>query len=85
MTDWIKVEDRLPPPDENLGYGNSTYGFLTESGNVLASDGLRVFVARLTRSEEGETIWRHWGRDADDIDGKVTHWRPLPELPEDMR
>ncbi len=63
---WISVEDRKNLPEEEV--------------DVLFTDGVEIFKGtRITHFEEEEDYWRSV---SDYPIDNVTHWMPLPKLPE---
>ena len=85
--EWISVEDRLPE-----GRGEIYAEGLEDSATVLAActmpDGRREYgLAIYVRDHElaGDDGWSGIIDEIEEIDGrrvKVTHWMPLPEMPE---
>lgn len=67
MNTWISVKDRLP--EETQAYGGYT-------DDVLCTNGHSVFVAFLARTS-GYPTWY-----CGDSHMHVTHWMPLPSMPE---
>lgn len=79
---WLDVRDAEPALD------GEDYGYRVESRPVLATDGLCVQVALLSRyrHEDGrpgltrDRDWHVLGPDGYRFDN-VTHWQPLPKVP----
>lgn len=72
---WTKCTDSMPP-------AHHSYRVLQRSETVLATDGKSIWMAYI--SNLGDAEWETWvidGRDGYSIDHTVTHWMPLPELP----
>lgn len=68
QTDWISVEDKLPPED---------------IGDVLYTDGIKVSKGWYCHKKNQWFVDRWYGScDFDDNDDKsITHWMPLPKPP----
>lgn len=73
---WISVDDRLPEIDRDFGTGRNSIC-------VLISDGKNCWVGYLRAHRHGEhpPQWQIKGRD-EIARGPITHWMPLPSLPE---
>lgn len=68
MSEWISVNDRMPEQKlVVLGYCQKTK---------------KAFVGYCW---DGEKYWKHIGASGAEysVRSKVTHWMPIPELPED--
>lgn len=73
--EWHPWPEHAPPPD---------VWYPSHSCDVLISDGKKVYIGYLVKSDEPELwrdAWRLQGRDSYAIDG-ITHWAELPNLPE---
>ncbi len=68
MQNWIKCSERMPAINTD----------------VMVSDGKVVGMAACRRGRKGDKYFPvvHSGNDWDTL-GDVTHWQPLPELPND--
>lgn len=78
---WISVKEQKPPV--NVWIMIFTYGTLDKAGN---KDPYPPYVVNFTEYESEE----EFSGDANggccrlhDVDGKITHWMPLPEEPKD--
>lgn len=81
-TKWISVKDRLPEvsgqyivccDDSACSYGE---GIWYQSGVVVCAEvDVGIVGGICWEWREGSTIY--------DLDGVITHWMPLPELPEE--
>jgi len=73
---WISVEDRLPEPEVMVLATVSGYdGILTlerrwETCNSMMESEFKDFL-----------YWDWVDNDGQDLEGLVSHWMPLPELP----
>ena len=74
--EWISVKDRLPElTHKAIGLG------ISEAVAVLHSEGVKPFIDHVYQYD-GQSV--HWYLEEDtDYPGHVTHWFPLPELPEE--
>jgi hypothetical protein len=53
---------------------------------VLVVAGKRIYHAYCKKDEPEDPVrWYIEGRDGYGIDGLVTHWQPLPELPNELQ
>ena len=76
--EWISVEHELPPIDSELcydGYEKSVEVLLFYIGS------LSHVVTGFYHVWDKENHWTISGRDGYSIEGKVTHWMPLPDPP----
>jgi hypothetical protein len=64
---WVSVENKKILPE------------ILE--NVLMTDGDRVYKGYRMPNFIGELECSHWYNDGDSLIEDVTHWMPLPELP----
>jgi len=71
---WISVKDKLPDLPETEFDSDPTY-----SQNVLITNGKRIIIGWLLRRDY-HLFWR--SDDPKDMEKEITHWMPLPELPE---
>lgn len=76
LGDWISVKDRLP--DKGVPV---LVAYLNYNNEELQGDGV---AAQLY----GPECWYWWEGSKEDSDDevrvKITHWRPLPQLPEEV-
>lgn len=73
LTSWTKVEDRLPKY-------NGRYNVVCNVHCELVGGFREVRTYFFERNDSKRTF--HWAIPDDDI-VTITHWRDLPELPED--
>ena len=67
---WISVEDRLPSETSNV------VGFIEGSdGKSIAIEQIKCYICPEYKFVIWETL------DDEDVEGWVTHWMPMPELP----
>lgn len=81
VNQWISVKDRLPELDQEvLVYAvGKVDGFIGHHVYALCNR----FVQRIFLSAPGHEMWSSpW--DYFHMDYKITHWMPLPELPEEV-
>ena len=71
VQDWVSVEDRLPE-DSNDGFADA----------VLVTDG---FVQHMAYFVGGEWRFAESGEIKEPMWYRITHWMPLPLVPEDMK
>lgn len=70
---WIRVKDDLPCNNPN----NIHFGF---TNNVLATDGVNIFVLYMRKYKDNKWIW---GDDNIDFSNSITHWMPFPNIPKE--
>lgn len=74
MSEWIRVEDRLPDK-------MNVYIVYAQGGNPLYDDDIWCKnIVTLAEYAFGEWTWHENGNEYD-ITDIVTHWMPLPEPP----
>ncbi len=67
---WSSVEDRLPSETSNV------VGFIEGSdGKSIAIEQIKCYICPEYKFVIWETL------DDEDVEGWVTHWMPMPELP----
>lgn len=87
---WIKCSEKLPELKENLCYSEDVLAFCVSDGqnriidgqlikNTYSKDESYLSIDRLIKWNEFDMSFR-----ADKFFGKVTHWMPLPEVPNDV-
>jgi hypothetical protein len=65
---WISVEDRLPSKTVNV------FGCI-DGPDGKSAEQIKCYIC----PEYGFIIWETL--DDEDVEGRVTHWMPMPELP----
>ena len=84
---WISVKDRLPEEFENVLTSIKVLRIDPERGRILAVD-YDMCVSHF-KENEGNIPWKYaniYRSNTESLDNfvfLVTHWMPLPELPED--
>ena len=70
MSEWISVKDRLPEPEIRVlvAYG---------------SEAEIAWIDKIKSDQKWEVDYHSCGCCASFVSRLVTHWMPLPELPED--
>lgn len=69
---WISVEDDLPCNNPN----NIHFGF---TNRVLATDGKDIFIAYMKKNKNNKWVW--CSDNNFDLSHIITHWIPIPKLP----
>ena len=73
---WISIKDKLPHQMKGFNYSHHVLGF---DGNTI------LVCYHLSEIDEyDKTAWvlaHGFGKDSSIIYLKITHWMPLPELP----
>ena len=81
MTNWISVKDRLPPANiPVLGFGLTEYKWSKKRPT-------KIWIVLFDLTYTDERRWRVGcgcsGHDVDEEPKEITHWKPLPEAPND--
>lgn len=71
MNNWISVKDRLP--EEDMYY--KAHGFYGQVTDWYLAYNNKINIAYMDKDGD-------WVSEFDGIAKNVTHWQPLPELPE---
>lgn len=88
MSEWISVKDKLPDYDVRVMIFSPKYGFGAFTDD---SDGIDIAVATTEYwgKKDYRLVWHSDGHTQCDGEeklrydaGEVTHWMPLPDLPE---
>ena len=74
VQEWISVKDRLPDKDENYIVAACDEGCPAGEGIWYST------VVVVAEYYKGSWTWYYGGHEFS-LDGIVTHWMPLPELP----
>ena len=74
VQEWISVKDRLPDKDENYIVTACDEGCSAGEGIWYST------VVVVAEYYKGSWTWYYGGHEFS-LDGIVTHWMPLPELP----
>jgi hypothetical protein len=79
-TDWISVKDKLP--EDNIVWG-SAIGIFNHYKNYLITDGKFIIIGHYRTPIEVDNFKPFWdGEDYWFESRNITHWMPLPHLPD---
>ena len=78
MIEWINVKDRLPDDDEPV-----LVTYVGYVDNLPYNDAIAVYAHKITDNYAGAWYWHDSdGVDDNPVSVSITHWMPLPKLPE---
>lgn len=79
MREWIKKSDRQPKLPNGTPFGRYPY----YSDDLLFTNGKNIYVGAKI-SNGFESYWHDYWNDDNIRDEIVTHWMPLPKLPDEL-
>lgn len=78
MIEWISVKDKLPDDDEPV-----LVTYVGYVDNLPHNDAIAVYAHEMTDNYAGAWYWQDSdGVDDNPVSVSITHWMPIPPLPE---